>query len=386
MPYTTKVFVDPAELSVQCGQAFEVNIGVSDVTRLQAFEFMLAFNNGVLKCVSVEEGTFLSSAGTTFVVKKEINNEFSDGLGRVWFAVVILGAPYVNGSGTLAVIKFNATAGGESVLDLYSDPPYEPDLIKLSTCNPYLIQHNVVDGHVVVICPLPVECKVTFLTDPVCSDFGIVFKGVTYHNGTVGTFAYGTSASASAVCASGYVFDHWEVSGNVEVSNATKNSTVVTIKCGGTLKAVCRPVECPCALFITKMHSPKVTFDASASFDPDGRIVSYRWDFGDRNITTVSDAIIIHDYVAAGTYNVTLTVFDNGGLSHSVEKGLTIRMLTGDFNDDGVVNIVDISIVGRAFGSKPGEPNWKETIDMDDNGVINVVDVAIVAKEFGRTA
>lgn len=387
MLYRTKVCVDPGELKVQCGQAFQVYVNVCDVSGLQAFDFMLKYDSKIIDCVSVEEGTFLSSVGNTFVAKKEINNEFGCGWGRVWLAVAILGTPYANGSGILAVIRFNATAVGESVLDLYSDFPYEPDLVKLATCSSQAIPHNVVDGHVVVVCPSPpVDCKVTFLTCPVCSGFNITFNGVTYHNGTIGTFAYGTSGSATANCAADYVFDHWEVVGNVEVSSTTANPTCLTIKCGGTLKAVCRAVECPCACFTTKSHSPNVTFNASSSFDPDGRILSYTWDFGDGNTTIVEDPVIIHDYVAAGTYNVTLTVIDDDGLSHSAKRSLTIRMLAGDFNGDGIVNILDIAMVGRAFGSKLGEPNFNDVVDMDDNGIINIVDVAVVAKEFGRTA
>jgi len=330
-----QVFVYPDELEVKCGQSFQVYINVSGVTMLEAFDFMLKYNSGVLSCVSLEEGSFLSSGGTTFVAKKEINNEYGVGVGRVWLAVALLDTANVNGSGVLGVVTFNATAGGESVLDLYSDFPYSPDLVKLSACVSTCIGQVAVDGHVVVVCPSPpVECKVTFLTCPVCSNFNITFAGTTYHNGSVGTFAYGTSGSATANCGAGYVFDHWEVSGNVQVSwvDMWANPTRVTITCGGTLKAVCKlcapAYDCPVASFTFKMYGPRVDFNASASLDsvPGRAIVSYRWDFGDGNTTAVSDSTIMHDYATAGTYKVTLTVVNDLDESDSTEKDLTIRI------------------------------------------------------------
>src|SRR2546423_2968659 len=52
-----------------------------------------------------------------------------------------------------------------------------------------------------------------------------------------------------------------------------------------------------------------VNFNASASYDPDGRIVSYAWDFGD--LTRGTNQVTSHSYTSAKTYNVTLTVTDN---------------------------------------------------------------------------
>jgi hypothetical protein len=80
------------------------------------------------------------------------------------------------------------------------------------------------------------------------------------------------------------------------------------------------PNQVPVASFTFSPSNPKiydpVTFDASASYDPDGSIVSYKWNFGDGNITTVTNPIITHVYSTAGStvnYTVTLTVTDNEG-------------------------------------------------------------------------
>lgn len=57
-----------------------------------------------------------------------------------------------------------------------------------------------------------------------------------------------------------------------------------------------------------------VSFDGSQSTDDRG-IVSYAWDFGDG--ATASGVTVSHIYAATGTYTVTLTVTDGGGLSAS---------------------------------------------------------------------
>jgi len=63
-------------------------------------------------------------------------------------------------------------------------------------------------------------------------------------------------------------------------------------------------------------------FNGTGSTDPDGTIVSYDWDFGDGNTGTV--ATPSHTYATAGTFTVSLTVTDDGGLTDTVTTTATI--------------------------------------------------------------
>jgi len=58
-----------------------------------------------------------------------------------------------------------------------------------------------------------------------------------------------------------------------------------------------------------------LTFNGSGSRDPDGSVVAYQWNFGDGG--GAAGALPVHAYAATGTYNVTLTVTDSDGLTHS---------------------------------------------------------------------
>ena len=68
-----------------------------------------------------------------------------------------------------------------------------------------------------------------------------------------------------------------------------------------------------------------ITFDASASVDPDGDIVTYAWNFGDGNAITEETPTITHTYTTADTYTVKLTVVDDHGISMSNTTTITIK-------------------------------------------------------------
>jgi len=58
-------------------------------------------------------------------------------------------------------------------------------------------------------------------------------------------------------------------------------------------------------------------FRAVHSYDPDGEIVLYQWDFGDGETATASTDAVRHEYDEGGFHSITLTVIDNAGKSAS---------------------------------------------------------------------
>jgi subtilisin family serine protease len=83
----------------------------------------------------------------------------------------------------------------------------------------------------------------------------------------------------------------------------------------------------PLAAFSVSCPSQKnnCTFDGSASKDDSG-IAGYRWSFGDgASSVTAASPIATHSYRSKGSYTVTLTVTDAGGLSATSQRLITVK-------------------------------------------------------------
>jgi PKD repeat protein len=65
-----------------------------------------------------------------------------------------------------------------------------------------------------------------------------------------------------------------------------------------------------------------VGFSARSSYDPDGRVAAYLWDFGDGS--GAEGASVSHRYGAAGFYNASLSVTDEAGLSSQMRISVSV--------------------------------------------------------------
>ncbi len=136
---STTIAINPTNSYVTIGKTFSVDVNVTDVAYLTSWQFTVYFNNTVLNCTGVTEGSFLKSGGGTYF-GENINNNYSSTQGSVQAYATLFGNTYVNGSGVLATITFNATVVGNSLLHLTDT--------KLGDQNipPLPITHTTIDG------------------------------------------------------------------------------------------------------------------------------------------------------------------------------------------------------------------------------------------------
>jgi hypothetical protein len=98
------------------------------------------------------------------------------------------------------------------------------------------------------------------------------------------------------------------------------------------------------------MAKETITFNATASYDLDGSIASYEWDFGDGVTTNTADPVITHIYTTPTStgFDVTLKVTDNDGLI-SDPASVSIKEIrkTHDIAITDVILSSDVVVIGE---------------------------------------
>jgi len=147
------------------------------------------------------------------------------------------------------------------------------------------------------------------------------------------------------------------------------NSQSVTVAAGNLL---------PTAGFSATTLELEATF-TDLSSDNDGSISSYSWDFGDGNSSTVANPV--HNYAAAGTYSVTLTVTDNEGATDTDTQSVTVSE-SGGGNTGGFTETGLSPSAGQNLSYTIDVPAGATSLVVDTSGGSGNVDLVI---NFGST-
>ncbi len=72
-------------------------------------------------------------------------------------------------------------------------------------------------------------------------------------------------------------------------------------------------------------------------------------------------------------------------IPHDTVDGTMVATLSGDINNDGIVNVVDLTIVSLAYGTFEGEPGYNPDADLTQDGLVDMRDLVIVARNLGKS-
>ena len=211
-------------------------------------------------------------------------------------------------------------------------PPNEPELVSPK------------DGATNVGLSLELKVKVT---DPDSDYLSVYFYDAS--NNTLLGVKHGIKSGGTASLSIRLPYDKvmaWYVVVNDSKLEATSDIwTFSTLPVPPTNK---RPVADPGGPYSGKVNET-IQFDGTKSYDPDGEIVFYRWNFGDGS-GEILDPKPTHVYREPGRYTVTLTVIDNDGTSDTEATEVEI------YAEEEEENIPPVADPGGPYSGKVNEP------------------------------
>jgi len=87
--------------------------------------------------------------------------------------------------------------------------------------------------------------------------------------------------------------------------------------------------------------------------------------------------------LTVGNYAIAFNSTDNAGNVENTNH-FNVTLVGPDVNGDGKVDMKDIALAGRAFGTVPGDARWNPFADINLDNKVNLFDIALVARKFGK--
>ncbi|MEK6945597.1 MAG: MopE-related protein [Nanoarchaeota archaeon] len=416
----------PSSQQVGNGTNFGVNVSVSNVTDLYSFQFDLTYNSSVLQYIGISSGPFLNSDGAS--IFQVPPNSSSPGVLRNYAATRIGVTNGVSGNGVIAQLIFRGLNFGNSNFVLSNDSLYDSN-----STNPQLIVHNTLIGNVTII-----NCDVdgdTFLsltcggTD--CNDNNILEKpGQTWWN-DFDRDRYGNGTN-SVQCLRPLSYN---VSTELIATTGDCNNNNAAINPGAT--EICDGIDNNCVGGVDE--GVTITYYRDLDVDTFGNLTNTiqacslpggytlnNTDCNDNNILEKPGQTWWNDFdrdrYGNGTnsvqclrplsYNVSTELIattgdcnnNNAAINPGAAENASFLTCTDgldnncnvlvdmaesscilstyDINNDGFVNVGDLSAAALSFGSSCTGPSWCTRRDVNQNGAVNIQDLSLVGLHF----
>jgi len=328
----TKVYVNPSrKTGLDIAETFSVNISVSDVSNLQGWQFLLYYKSSVINAILTRDP---KSGNYTQVLE----------------------GPFLKAGGTTFMVvadftdNYNATHGriiaACLLLGAASVPQSGSGTLATISFEAKAIGNS------------PLDLK----TDPPYIDAGLV-------GGDGKEIPHLTEAGSAHVGL--YDIAITSLAPSKTVTNDTTINIAITVENQGET-----PVTSDVTLSIT--GNPPQTQTVTDLPGGEAIILNYPWD---TRPITLGTYILTAEATLEGDVDPADNTYPPLGTIITV-----IETIKGDINGDFTIDIYDIVLVATAFGSRPGDPDWKPNADLVEDNIIDIYDVVIVAQNFGKKA
>ncbi len=410
------VSVYPSAITVPVGQDFSINITISSVFGLYAWQFKLKWDAAILDLIGVTEGSFLRSGGATFFTYAVDDTTFDS----IVADCTLLGlVPGVNGSGMLAVVSFHAKSAGQCLLDLYEilllDVAEQP--IPCEVFDGYGVFTSEVHDIAITdvsFSPSAVPEGGTIVVDVTALNQGSFtedFDISVYANLTlIGTQYVSLNGSASTT-----VSFMWNTAGFAVGDYAIRGLASIVPNEVETMNNN-RTADAPATVLLNGHDVAVIKIEPEKSIVGQGfamKILVTVKNFGTFaetfNTTTTANATVVEaktTALASGASQIVLfiwntTTFPMGDYSISANASLVEDEMNtvdnalvdgavhvgvpGDVDANNLVNMLDLYQIAQNFGAIVSQPAYVPDYDIDSNGILNMLDMYIAATHYGQT-
>jgi len=439
--------VDPEELidpTLVPSTSFSVDVDIVNGTDVYAFEFRLNYDPSIVEAMTILEGSYLSSVGSTTVLATEINPA---GFARI--AVTLNAPPGANGDGTLATITFHVLGMGASLLTLTNAN------LTSSTGNP--LPFSTENGYFANVVLAKLFLDPPEIIDPLIRPGDIFFWNVSIENvqdmyGFEFHLTYDTNVltcmglsinpelnetgkfsvddyigeifvNASLIPPSSPISTIPPLTAatllfkvdNLGITNLTLHDTKIIDQSGspishetrdGFFQAVTRDVAVTnvipsrASVYEGWKLNMSVTVENHGDFFDETFGVTAFYDGTPIGVQTVTNLAPGHNITliflwnTAGIpphHNYTISaeaqsvLYETNLADNTFVNGPVRVKMMGDVNDDGTVDLYDLAAVALAFGSQPGDDNWNPETDFNQDNLIDIFDLVVVTLNYGRT-
>jgi hypothetical protein len=360
-------------------EAFTIDISVSPKESITGAQLDFEYNNSMASAHDATEGTLFKQTGAHTIFSGGTIDKSAGKVKNIYG--FILGTSNVSSPGTMATI--NLTAGNSTGITDFS-----LSNVLISDTNSKSVPSTVTSATVLIdtapvmspiCCPKSVDEKSTmsFKVSAKDADGDSLILSASglpegaFFNKTSGVFTWTPAIGQAGV----YTFT-FEVSDRYLTDS--ENVTVTVNKLN----------YLPVINYFEPLNGSsfsegeKINVSVNAS-DADGQSLSYSIKI-DAVICSTGKAYVWEtDYSSSGNHTIEVAVSD--GIDE-VKKQSTIYISDchprWDVNEDGVVNILDITIVSQMYGTSVNKPYPR--YDVNPDGEINIQDLTMVGYHFGE--